>query len=118
MPGHGYDFYDMETLGMEILKDGAEVEIHVRDRENLESKAVRALVAKSPDKLTNAERLHIYGRLGVSAPDEWYIEIVEELGEEALGTEAELAERLDPEMAMKAAEQFKKGRPAKKEERG
>ena len=114
MPGHGYDFYDMETKGVEVLKDGTQVEIHVRDRENLESMAVRAIVSRSPEKLKDAERLYIYGRLGVSIPDEWYIEVIEELGDEALGTEAELAERLDPEMAMGASEKFKRGRRRKK----
>lgn len=110
MPGLGYDFYDMETMGIGVLKEGEEVEIHVRDRETMESKAVRARVSRSREKLKEAERLHIYGRLGVSIPEEWYIEVLEELGEEALGTDAELAERLDPEMAMKSSEEFKRGR--------
>ena len=114
MPGHGYDFYDMETTGVEVLKDGNQVEIHVRDRENLESMAVRAIVSRSPEKLKDAERLYIYGRLGVSIPDEWYIEVIEALGDEALGTEAELAKRLDPEMAMESSEEFKRGRRRKK----
>lgn len=103
MPGYGYDFYDMETTGMEVLQDGAKVEIHVRDQENLESKAVRAIVSRSSKKLKGAERLYIYGRLGAPISDEeWYIQIIEELGDEALGPAAGVA--------MKPSEKVKKGR--------
>lgn len=101
-----YDFYDMETQGMEVLREGEEVEIHVRDRETMESKAVKAMVSANPDKLAGANKLYVYGRLGVPLPSPWYIKIIEELGEEALGTAAEVADVL--ESRVKSAEAFRK----------
>jgi len=103
-----YDFYDMETQGMEVLKEGEEIEIRVRDRETMETKAVKAMVSTDPGKLPGASKLYIYGRLGVPLPSPWYIKVIEELGEEALGTDAEVADVL--ESRVKSAEAFKKPR--------
>lgn len=106
----GYDFYDTEIQGISVLRDGAEVQIHLRDRDTMQSRAVRAIVADSHDKLPDGEKLYLYGRLGVSLPSPWYIKILEELEEEALATDADLAGRLDPEMQMGSAESFKRSR--------
>lgn len=106
----GYDFYDTEIQGIALLREGEVLEIHVRDRDTMESRAVRAMVSTSQDRLDGAEKLFTYGRLGVAIPSNWYIQILEELGDESLATSSEEAARLDPEMQAKEFESFKKGR--------
>ncbi|MBI4319461.1 MAG: hypothetical protein HY675_13315 [Chloroflexi bacterium] len=106
----GYQFYDTQMQRMDVLKEGAEVEIHVLERETMCSKAVRAKLSKSPDALENAERLHIYGRLGVPLPDTWYIQVLEELEEDELVSDGADVDHLLADMALKPSESFKKPR--------
>lgn len=99
-----YDFYDTELHGIELLKDGQEVVIPVRDRETMTSQVVRAVVSQSQERLPDGVRLHIYGRLGVPIESSWYIKVLEEIDDEALETRPEDVEHLDPELALKSPE--------------
>jgi hypothetical protein len=107
-----YDFFETPIIPYTTLQDQAEVEIHVRNTETMEQSAVRAIVARSKDKLPDGQgcTLNCYGRLGARIHDEWYIHVSEELDEEALATHHETAKKMDMEQSLDSPEQFKKSR--------
>lgn len=107
-----YDFFETPVIPYTVLQDQAEVEIHVRNTETMEQSAVRAMVAKSIDKLPEGKgsTLNCYGRLGARINDAWYIHVIEELDEEALATHHEIAKKMDMEQSLDSPEQFKKSR--------
>jgi hypothetical protein len=115
---HEFDFFDTPITPYTVLRDQAEVEIHVRDTETMEQRGVRAIVARSAGSLPDGEgaRLNVYGRLGERIHQEWYIQILDELEEEALATEHERAQKLDIEQSMGADEKFKQSRYRKPKE--
>jgi hypothetical protein len=104
-----YDFFDTPIQPYTVLKDLAELDMHVRDTETMEQRAVRAIIATSAAKLPPGQSavLNIYGRLGERIRQEWYIHILGDLNEEALGTDHEMAQSLDMEQSMESTEQFK-----------
>lgn len=112
-----FDFFETPIIPYTTLEDRAEVVIHVRDGETMQQAAVRAVVARSPEGLPEgtAVPLHCYGRLGVRIPDAWFIHVLEELDEEALSTDHELAQSQDIEQSLKSPEQFKRSRYRKEE---
>jgi hypothetical protein len=107
-----YDFFETPVTPYTVLHDQAEVEIHIRDAETMEQKGVRAIVAKSLDKLPNGEgvELTVYGRLGERIATAWFIHILEDLDEAALATDHVLAQSLDIEQSLKSPEKFKQSR--------
>jgi len=113
-----YDFFDTPVNPFTILVEQKELDIHIRHTDTMEQKSVKAIVAKSPDKLPEGERsrLHVYGRLGERISSDWYIHILEELDEEALSTDHELAQSLDMEQSLGSAEKFKESRYRKPKE--
>lgn len=112
-----YDFFDTPIRPYTLLKDGGEVELNIRDTNTMESSAVRALVATTPSKIPDDARalLHVYGRLGERFPQQWYIQILEVLDEQALSTDHLEAQKLDIEQSLGADEKFKESRYRKKE---
>ena len=52
---HEFDFFDTPITPYTVLKDQAEVEIHIRDTETMEQRGVRAIVAMSPEQLPDAD---------------------------------------------------------------
>ena len=112
IPMQEFDFFDTPITPYTVLRDQAEVEIHVRDTETMEQRGVRAIVARSPQHLPDGDgaKLNIYGRLGERIHQEWYIHILDELAEEALATEHEMAQKLDMEQSLGADEKFKESR--------
>jgi hypothetical protein len=115
---HEYDFFDTPITPYTVLANRAEVEIHIRDTETMEQRGVRALVATSPEQLPDGERakLNIYGRLGERIRQDWYIHILDELEEDQLATDHEMAQKLDIEQSQGADEKFKESRYRKKKE--
>ena len=113
-----YDFFDTPVVPYAVLQDGEEVRINVRDTATMEQMAVRAIVARSADRLPKGPvaRLNVFGRLGARIDDEWYIQVVCELEEEALATDHETAQSLDMEQSLKTAETFKESRYRKPKE--
>jgi hypothetical protein len=107
-----YDFFETPLIPYTTLVEGTEVVLHVRDGETMQQAAVRGIVARSPDKLPDGQGtlLHCYGRLGMRITDTWYIHVLEELDEESLSTDHELAQSLDIEQSLKSPEQFKRSR--------
>lgn len=107
-----FDFFDTPITPYTVLKDQAEIEIHIRDTETMEQRGVRAVIATSPEKLPDGEgaKLNVYGRLGERIQQEWYIHILDELLEEALATDHEKAQKLDIEQSLGSAEKFKESR--------
>ena len=73
----------VETL--EELPEGQEVELYVKDLTpgiaKYDTRYVRAIVSRNPDKLPGADILWIRFSMGVLHPKPWAIEIVRELGE-------------------------------------
>lgn len=104
-----FDFFDTPIQPYTVLKDRAELELHIRDTVTMEQRAVRAIVATSPALLApeTSAVLNVYGRLGERIRQQWYIQILGELDESALGTDHEMAQSLDIEQAMESTEQFK-----------
>ena len=104
-----FDFFDTPIQPYTVLKDRAELDMHIRDTETMEQRAVRAIVATSLAKLAPEAGavLNVYGRLGERIRQEWYIQILSDLDEEALGTDHEMAQSLDIEQGMESTEQFK-----------
>lgn len=115
---HEYDFFDTPITPYTALREQAELEIHIRDTETMEQRGVRAVVARTPERLPEGARakLNVYGRLGERIHEEWYIHIVSELAEEALATEHQHAQKLDMEQSLGADEAFKKSRHRRVEE--
>jgi len=113
-----YDFFDTPITPYTVLQDGAEVELHIRDTETMEQRGVRAIVAQTPEKLPEGTgvKLNVYGRLGERIKPDWLIHILEDLQDEALATDHELAQSLDIEHSMQASEKFKESRYRKKED--
>lgn len=113
-----YDFFDTPINPFTILVEQEELKINIRHAETMEQKSVKAFVAKSLDKLPEGDhnRLHVYGRLGEHISSDWYIHIIEELEEEALSTDHELAQSMDMEQSLGSAEKFKESRYRKKKE--
>jgi len=107
-----FDFFDTPILPYTILQDRAELDLHIRDTDTMEQRAVRAVVATSPEKLPGGQGavLNVYGRLGERIRQEWYIHILGDLEEAALGTDHEYAQSLDIEHAMEATEKFKESK--------
>lgn len=118
MDSDEYDFFDTPVAPYAVLREGEEVEINVRDAATMEQMAVRAVVARSAAQLPEGPvaRLNVWGRLGVRINDEWYIQVIEELDEEALATDHETATSLDMEQSLKTAETFKQSRYRKPKE--
>lgn len=106
---HEYDFFDTPILPYTILKDRAELELHIRDTETMEQRAVRAIVASSSSMLAadSCAVLHVYGRLGERIPQQWFIQILGDLDDSALGTDHNTAQALDIEQAMESTENFR-----------
>jgi hypothetical protein len=104
-----FDFFDTPVQPYTALSDGAELELHVRDTDTMEQRAVRAVVASSVAKLPQGTGvvLNVYGRLGSRIRQEWYIHILGDLDEAALSTDHEMAQALDIEQSMESTEQFK-----------
>jgi hypothetical protein len=104
-----YDFFETPIQPYTVLKDRAELDMHVRDTDTMEQRAVRAIVASSLAKLPDGKGavLNVYGRLGERIRQEWYIHIVGDLDEDSLGTDHEMAQSLDIEQGMESTEQFK-----------
>lgn len=104
-----FDFFDTPIQPYTALVDRAELEMHVRDTETMEQRAVRAVVATSLAGLPKGEGavLNVYGRLGSRIPHEWYIHILGDLDEAALSTDHEMAQSLDIEQSMESVEKFK-----------
>jgi hypothetical protein len=46
-----FDFFDTPIQPYTVLKDRAELDLHIRDTSTMEQRAVRAVVATSMDKL-------------------------------------------------------------------
>ena len=111
-----YDFFETPINPFTILVEQQELEIHIRHSETMEQKSVKAIVAKSLDQLPEGDnsRLHVYGRLGERISSEWYIHIIEELDEDALSTDHELAQSMDMEQSLGSAEIFKESRYRKR----
>jgi hypothetical protein len=107
-----YDFFDTPIVPFTVLQDQAEVEINVRNTATMEQTAVRAVVAKSIDKLPDGEGvpLNCYGRLGAKIEEQWYIHVLQELEEAALATHHETAKKMDMEQSLDSPEQFRKSR--------
>lgn len=107
-----FDFFETPITPYTILKDQVEVEIHIRDTSTMEQHGVRAIIATTMEKLPGGEgaKLNIYGRLGERIHQEWYIHILDELADEALSTEHELAQKLDIEQSLGSAEKFRESR--------
>lgn len=104
-----YDFFDTPIQPYTVLKDRAELDLHIRDTETMEQRAVRAIVASSPSMLApdSSAVLNVYGRLGERIRQPWFIQIIGDLDEAALGTDHEMAQSLDIEQAMESTEQFR-----------
>jgi len=104
-----FDFFETPVQPYTVLKDRAELEMHVRDSETMEQRAVHAVVATSVAKLPQGEGavLNVYSRLGDRIRQEWYIHILGDLNEEALSTDHEMAQALDIEQSMESTEKFK-----------
>jgi hypothetical protein len=116
VPEH-YDFFETPIIPYTTLQDRTEVVIHVRDGETMQQSAVRGIVARAAASLPEgaAIPLHCYGRLGVRITDPWFIHVLEELDEEALSTDHEVAQSQDIEQSLKSPEQFKRSRYRKDE---
>ncbi len=113
-----YDFFDTPITPYTILSDGAEVSVHVRNTETMEQKSIRGIVARDAANLPegNTHRLHVYGRLGEHISSGWYVHVLEELAEEALATDHELAQSLDIEQSLGSAEKFRESRYRQKKD--
>jgi hypothetical protein len=107
-----FDFFDTPIQPYTVLKDRAELDLHIRDTSTMEQRAVRAVVATSMDKLPRGEGavLNLYGRLGERIRQQWYIHILGDLEEDALGTDHEMAQSLDIEHSMESTERFKESK--------
>ena len=104
-----FDFFETPIQPYTVLRDGAELEMHVRDTATMEQRAVRAVVATSMARLPPGEGavLNVYGRLGGRIRQEWYIHVLGDLDEQALSTDHEMAQSLDMEQSMQSTEKFK-----------
>lgn len=109
---HEYDFFETPVNPYTLLVEGAEVNIHIRDTETMEQGALRGIVSRKRDSLSGSEvgKLNCYGRLGARISDEWYIDILEHMEDDALSTDHNLAQSMDIEQSLKSPEQFKKSR--------
>jgi hypothetical protein len=109
---HEFDFFETPVAPYTLLTEGAEVTIHVRNAATMEQGAVRGIVSRNKDGLKGNEiaQLNCYGRLGVRIDESWYMAVLEHLDDAALATDHTLAQSLDIEQGLKAAEQFKKSR--------
>lgn len=107
-----YDFFETPLIPYTTLQDQAEVVIHIRDGDTMQQGAVRGIVSRSLDRLPDGQgiELQCYGRLGARISDTWYIHVLEELEEDSLATDHELAQSLDIEQSLKSPEQFKRSR--------
>ncbi len=107
-----YDFFETPITPYTVLEDQAEVELHIRDTATMEQRGVKAIVARSLDKLPEGQgrRLNVYGRLGERIKHEWYIHILEDLDETSLATDHEYAQSLDIEQSLGSSEKFKESR--------
>ena len=113
-----YDFFETPITPYTVLEDRAEVELHIRDTATMEQRGVKAIVARSLDKLPDGRghKLNVYGRLGERIKHEWYIQILEDLDEESLATDHEYAQSLDIEQSLGSSEKFKESRYRKPKE--
>lgn len=113
-----YDFFDTPIAPFTILVDRAELKINIRHAATMEQISVKAILAKSLEDLPGGagNRLHVYGRLGERISSDWFIHILEELTEEALATDHELAQSMDMEQSLGSAEKFKESRYRKPKE--
>lgn len=113
-----YDFFETPVNPYTLLVEGAEVVIHTRHGETMEQGALRGIVSRRVETLSgDIARLTCYGRLGVRISDEWYMQIIEHLEDDALSTDHNLAQSLDIEQSLKSPEQFKKSRYRQDKER-
>lgn len=113
-----YDFFETPITPYTVLEDQAEVELHIRDTATMEQSGVKAIVARSLDKLPGGQghKLNVYGRLGERIKHEWYIHILENLDEDSLATDHEYAQSLDIEQSLGSSEKFKESRYRKPKE--
>ena len=77
--------YDMFVRFPSDFKAGVETILHIRDTSNYESQAVRAKIYKSKKDLAEGvNQLIVRTPLGVIREEEWSIQIIEKLDDEAL----------------------------------
>lgn len=113
-----YDFFETPITPYTVMEDQAELELHIRDTATMEQRGVKAIVARSLDKLPEGQgcKLNVYGRLGERINHDWYIHILEDLEENALATDHEYAQSLDIEQSLGSSEKFKESRYRKPKE--
>jgi hypothetical protein len=113
-----YDFFETPITPYTVMEDQAELELHIRDTATMEQRGVKAIVARSLEKLPEGQgyKLNVYGRLGERINHEWYIHILEDLDENALATDHEYAQSLDIEQSLGSSEKFKESRYRKPKE--
>lgn len=76
-----YELFLISNL--DELKDGEEQVVNVRDTATYETRTVKAILSRSPEKLPGSDVLRILWQRGYKHPEPWAIKILENYG--ALG---------------------------------
>lgn len=73
-----YELFVVKELSE--LKEDEETIVEVRNMETVETRRVRAILSRSPERLPDADTLWIRWQRGYKHPEPWAIKIIEDLG--------------------------------------
>ncbi len=76
--------YQVVVKGLNVLPEGQEIELAVRelshDRRKYDGRYVKAIVARSAEKLPDGDVMRLISSTGYIYPDPWRIKILKEIG--------------------------------------